>query len=46
MPSVTIHPLAIVTFERLAGLRAFIDLLDDSLPEVSRVSARLTQDRR
>jgi hypothetical protein len=30
----TIDPLAIVTFQRLSAVRAFIDLLDASLPEV------------
>jgi len=34
MASITIDPLAIVTFQRLSGIRAFIDLLDASLPEV------------
>src|SRR6266571_822000 len=34
MALITIDPLAIKTFERLSAIRALIDLLDASLPEV------------
>ncbi len=34
MAIVTFDPLAITTFQRLAGLEAFIEMLDSSLPEI------------
>jgi hypothetical protein len=44
MAMLTFDPLAIVTYQRLAGIRAFIDLLDASLPEVElRQRERLDQ---